>query len=314
MLTASEHMWVEQNRLLSLVRKYVPFMRKVDELDFCRLLKYVSYMLTIVDYMSDLAVGMGMVQRGIALWPGVCILLLCQVDTISAAISYGIRTKATLRQNASLFAASLFELPILILTILYGANSTDIRTIVISITATSSTIAIKGVATLHSVITERLRKRIDSTVSKTSTTRETMSTEGPTNQDGTSCPSGQPAPADPTNASEMAGQEAQGGNEGPVQQQYVRPKLGGAHVINMQVQLEDDVTADHSMLSCAKISCILSIFFPIIGCITFCLNLDAKKGSERHKWARRCLYTALAVLTLVIILRVIILSLWLSGV
>jgi len=339
MLTASEHMWVEQNRLLSLVRKYVPFMRKVDELDFCRLLKYVSYMLTIVDYMSDLAVGMGMVQRGIALWPGVCILLLCQVDTISAAISYGIRTKATLRQNASLFAASLFELPILILTILYGANSTDIRTIVISITATSSTIAIKGVATLHSVITERLRKRIDSTVSKTSTTRETMSTEGPTNQDGTSCvdlltynislpttrpptsadswalqPSGQPAPADPTNASEMAGQEAQGGNEGPVQQQYVRPKLGGAHVINMQVQLEDDVTADHSMLSCAKISCILSIFFPIIGCIAFCLNLDAKKGSERHKWARRCLYTALAAFTLVIILRVIILSLWLSGV
>ncbi|CEM01980.1 unnamed protein product [Vitrella brassicaformis CCMP3155] len=113
----------------------------------------------------------------------------------------------------------------------------------------------------------------------------------------------------------MAGQETQGGKKGPVQQQYVKPQLGGAHVINMkQVQLEDDVTADHSMLNCAKMSCVLSIFFPIIGCIAFCLNLDAKKGSERHKWARRCLYTALAAFTLVIILRVIILSLWLSGV
>ena len=41
-----------------------------------------------------------------------------------------------------------------------------------------------------------------------------------------------------------------------------------------------------------QISCILSIFFPIIGCIAFCVNLDAQQGSQRYRWARYCLYTA----------------------
>jgi len=94
MLTTSEHMWAEQNRLFSVLRKYVPCMKAMDALDFCRLLKSITYLLTIVDYISDLAVGMGMITHGVVL-PGVAVLLLCQVDTISAAIAYGIRTRAT---------------------------------------------------------------------------------------------------------------------------------------------------------------------------------------------------------------------------
>ncbi|CEL98390.1 unnamed protein product [Vitrella brassicaformis CCMP3155] len=45
-------------------------------------------------------------------------------------------------------------------------------------------------------------------------------------------------------------------------------------------------------LTCLKVSCVLSVLvFPIIGCIAFCLTMDAKKGSQRRKWARICLAT-----------------------
>ncbi|CEL98392.1 unnamed protein product [Vitrella brassicaformis CCMP3155] len=81
-------------------------------------------------------------------------------------------------------------------------------------------------------------------------------------------------------------QMVQGGVGGPVvQQPYVQPQPlnGGAHVIHV-VEVQD--RAEESMLTCAQISCVLSIFFPIIGCIAFCVNLDAKRGTERYKWAR----------------------------
>jgi len=61
-----------------------------------------------------------------------------------------------------------------------------------------------------------------------------------------------------------------------------------------QQQDEDD----KSWTLCAKVSCVLAIFFPIIGCLAFCLNLDAKKGSQRQKWARRCLATATIMIVL----------------
>uniref|UniRef100_A0A7S1JS33 Uncharacterized protein n=1 Tax=Vitrella brassicaformis TaxID=1169539 RepID=A0A7S1JS33_9ALVE len=179
LLSASEHTWADQNGVFSLVRKYVPCTRSIDELDFCRLLKYVAYLGTALDYLSDLAVGMGMVSHGNALWPGVTILILRQVDTMSAAISYGIRTRATLRQHVYMFAASLFEVPILVLTILYGARSTDTVTMVISIMATSTTIVIKGLATLHTIMVQRLRAKTGPG-GKPSMTPRTMSTEWPT--------------------------------------------------------------------------------------------------------------------------------------
>ncbi|CEM25131.1 unnamed protein product [Vitrella brassicaformis CCMP3155] len=165
MLTASEHMWTRQNRLMALVRN--------------------------VDYMSDLAVGMGMVTRGVALWAGVSVLVLCQVDILSGIIAYGIRTRATLRQHASLFATSLCEVPILVLTVLYGARSTDLLTTIISIMATSSTILIKAVAVLNSVMVERLGATKTSMTGdvtpepkpKTTTTPKTVSTEGPTEEE-----------------------------------------------------------------------------------------------------------------------------------
>jgi len=191
MLTASEHMWTRQNRLMALVRKYVPCVRWMGELEFCRMLKYITYLLTCVDYMSDLAVGMGMVTRGVALWAGVSVLVLCQVDILSGIIAYGIRTRATLRQHASLFATSLCEVPILVLTVLYGARSTDLLTTIISIMATSSTILIKAVAVLNSVMVERLGATKTSMTGdvtpepkpKTTTTPKTVSTEGPTEEE-----------------------------------------------------------------------------------------------------------------------------------
>ncbi|CEL98407.1 unnamed protein product [Vitrella brassicaformis CCMP3155] len=114
--------------------------------------------------------------------------------------------------------------------------------------------------------------------------------------------------ADPTYT-----QMVQGGAGGPVvQQPYVQPQpFGGAHVIHV-VEVQD--RAEESMLTCAKISCVLSIFSPIIGCIAFCVNLDAKRGTERYRWARYCLMTAFAVIALVIILRLIVLSVWLGEV
>mmetsp|Transcript_17586 Transcript_17586/g.49944 ORF Transcript_17586/g.49944 Transcript_17586/m.49944 type:complete len:463 (-) Transcript_17586:520-1908(-) len=186
MLTASEDMWGgEQNWAFSLVRKYLSCTRAMDELDFCRLLKYIAYLGTALDYLSDLAVGMGMVtHHGDALWPGVTILILCQVDTVTAGISYGIRTKATLRQHVYIFAASLFEVPILVLTILYGARSTDTLTIVISITATCSTILIKGLAMIHTIRRQRLRAKGGDLEGKPSMTPHTMSTEWPTETEG----------------------------------------------------------------------------------------------------------------------------------
>ncbi|CEL99697.1 unnamed protein product [Vitrella brassicaformis CCMP3155] len=185
MLTASGYTWSEHNPLCVLVRKLVPWLRKMDDLEFCRMLKYITYLLTCIDFMSDLAVGMGMITHGV-LWPGVCILILCQVDNLSAIVSYGIRTKATLRQHASLFAASLFEVPILALTILYGARSTDTLTIVISITATCCTVLTKELAMLNAVIMQRVRAKAAALEMKPSTTRQTTSTERPTEQDSVS--------------------------------------------------------------------------------------------------------------------------------
>ncbi|CEL98248.1 unnamed protein product [Vitrella brassicaformis CCMP3155] len=156
LLTASGHVWADQNRLFPLIRKCVPWMRGMDALDFCQLLKYIAYMLTIVDFMSDLVVGMGMIQHDLV-WPGVSILILCQVDNLSAIVAYFIRQRATLRQHACLFAASLFEVPILVMTILYGPGMTDRVTMVVAITATCSTIFIKGLAVLNSLM-ERLPK------------------------------------------------------------------------------------------------------------------------------------------------------------
>ncbi|CEL98389.1 unnamed protein product [Vitrella brassicaformis CCMP3155] len=103
-------------------------------------------------------------------------------------------------------------------------------------------------------------------------------------------------------------QDNQGGGAGPYRPQYVQPPWGGspqgwggAHVIGVQEvqgglpQMQQEQVYDDDMswkLSCARISCILSIFFPIIGCIAFCVNMDAQQGSQRYKWARYCLYTA----------------------
>jgi len=189
MLTASEHMWAEHSRLFFLLGKYVPSIRAMDALDFDRVLKSITFLLTIVDFMSDLAVGMGMITHGVVL-PGVAVLLLCQVDTISAAIAYGIRIRATLWQHASLFAASLLEVPILVLTILYGARSTDRLTTAISIKVTTSTIAVKGGATLHTIIMERRAgmnvQANAETKPQMSKTRQTMSTEWITEHDAAS--------------------------------------------------------------------------------------------------------------------------------
>ncbi|CEL95583.1 unnamed protein product [Vitrella brassicaformis CCMP3155] len=94
-----------------------------------------------------------------------------------------------------------------------------------------------------------------------------------------------------------------------VQPQTVQPQLGGAHVINVPAVVvydprhEDDRSC---MLGCAQVSCMLSVFFPIVGCIAFCANLDAKEGSERYKWARRCLLVAIVMIALAILWRVIV--------
>jgi len=37
--------------------------------------------------------------------------------------------------------------------------------------------------------------------------------------------------------------------------------------------------------SCAMAGCVLGVFFPIVGWITFCVNMDALAGSERRRWS-----------------------------
>mmetsp|Transcript_28995 Transcript_28995/g.83794 ORF Transcript_28995/g.83794 Transcript_28995/m.83794 type:complete len:167 (-) Transcript_28995:43-543(-) len=98
----------------------------------------------------------------------------------------------------------------------------------------------------------------------------------------------------PMATADTAGRPEGGDQPQYVQPQTVRPQLGGSHVINVPEPVvynpphEDDKSG---RLTCLMVSCVLSIFWPI-GCIAFCLNMDAKEGSERRKWARYCLYTA----------------------
>ncbi|CEM28365.1 unnamed protein product [Vitrella brassicaformis CCMP3155] len=101
--------------------------------------------------------------------------------------------------------------------------------------------------------------------------------------------------------------------EGGDQPQYVQPQAvpaqygGGAHVIHVPQAVVVDRRYDDEacMLGCAQVSCILSIFFPIVGCIAFCFNMDAADGSERKKWAWRCLISAGVSFVLVFIIIII---------
>ncbi|CEM21867.1 unnamed protein product [Vitrella brassicaformis CCMP3155] len=85
------------------------------------------------------------------------------------------------------------------------------------------------------------------------------------------------------------------------QPQYEQPQLvDGAHVIPLgfvpEPQQEDE--DDKSWTLCQQVTCVLAIFLPIIGFVAFCLNLNAKKGSQRQKWALCCLYTAILMILL----------------
>lgn len=77
------------------------------------------------------------------------------------------------------------------------------------------------------------------------------------------------------------------------QEGLVDPKSGyGYHrpqyvvVQPSRVYIEDDAT-------CAQCGCALALCFPIVGCITYCVNADAPFGTQRRKWARLALTTAL---------------------
>ena len=51
-----------------------------------------------------------------------------------------------------------------------------------------------------------------------------------------------------------------------------------------------------------QISCILSFFFPLVGCISYCVNSDAAKGSKRQVLASQGCYIAVGVVLLITIL------------
>ena len=52
----------------------------------------------------------------------------------------------------------------------------------------------------------------------------------------------------------------------------------GAQVVYVREQPSEDTT-------CAQVSCILAPFIPIVGCVSFCVNSDAPKDSQRRRLA-----------------------------
>ena len=57
--------------------------------------------------------------------------------------------------------------------------------------------------------------------------------------------------------------------------------------------------------TCAQVSCIIAPFFPIVGCVSFCVNSDAPKDSNRKRLANiGCALATIVVLIYVIIVGV----------
>lgn len=56
--------------------------------------------------------------------------------------------------------------------------------------------------------------------------------------------------------------------------------------------------------TCAQVSCIIAPFFPIVGCVSFCVNSDAPKDSNRKRLAN----IGCALATIVVLIYVIIVS------
>eukprot|EP00812_Abedinium_dasypus_P012758 NODE_6266_length_518_cov_583.198704.p2 GENE.NODE_6266_length_518_cov_583.198704~~NODE_6266_length_518_cov_583.198704.p2 ORF type:complete len:87 (+),score=12.72 NODE_6266_length_518_cov_583.198704:43-303(+) len=55
---------------------------------------------------------------------------------------------------------------------------------------------------------------------------------------------------------------------------------------------------------CEKIGCVLALFCPIVGFVTFCVSYSAPKGSEKRKWAGYACITGsvVAIVSLVVMM------------
>jgi len=75
---------------------------------------------------------------------------------------------------------------------------------------------------------------------------------------------------------------------------YAQPPPPPRSVVVVSNGYRDDPT-------CAQLGCVFSLCVPLIGCITYCWNSDAPRGSARKRWANYALWTAFIVCVIAII-------------
>ncbi|CEM19501.1 unnamed protein product [Vitrella brassicaformis CCMP3155] len=151
---------------------------KVSAIAVERSLKLLLFFLVMLDWTSDLAVGLDLVTRGL-LWQSVVIFVLCLCDCVALNAHFRARPlmELSLRFHLTNFIVSLGEIPIAIITFMsMPVDQSDLSTIVLyvlSVVFTCLMVCFKGGMLFAQVRRKRLReKQTTSSITRT-TTRET---------------------------------------------------------------------------------------------------------------------------------------------
>mmetsp|Transcript_28341 Transcript_28341/g.81652 ORF Transcript_28341/g.81652 Transcript_28341/m.81652 type:complete len:235 (+) Transcript_28341:382-1086(+) len=147
-----------------------------------RSLKLLLFFLVVIDWTSDLAVGVDLVTRGL-LWQSVIIFVLSLCDCVALNAHWRARPlmELSVRFHLTVFIVSLGEIPIAIITFMsMPVDQSDLSTLVLyvlSIVFTCLMVCFKGGMLFAQVRRERLReKRTTSSITRTTTSTTTRTT------------------------------------------------------------------------------------------------------------------------------------------